>query len=248
MKLKTLATTTVLAVAVGIIPFTAFSGPDKIGKENKSAQLSESRAGSRGEGFRSPHGAPPHEMKDLIAFWNYEGAAEKLGLDESQISQLNESLENAKLILDAERESLKTAMDALRAEMDQDTPNLDAVYAAMDEVADHKLTLAKAAAAHRVTVKTILTPEQEAQLKEQRREHLRQAIKQRVEERFGRNGGSEGFGGGLEDGLPPLGEGRPYPPLPPGLGAEGFDGPPPRGDFGPRRGGPRAERPSVNAE
>lgn len=221
MKLKTLAITGAIALAIGMIPFTAFSGNDSAKGEGRGERYAEGRPGPGHEGKRPPFGGPEQErmMKDLIPFWTNETIVTKLSLDEQQIDLLQESLDAAKETLDAERDSLKAAMDNLRDAMEQDSPDLDAVYAAMDEVSLHKTTIAKAAAAHRVTVKNILTAEQEDLLKEQRRELIKGQIRERLEDRFG---------------------GHRMPPPPPG--GDDFDGPPPPPpppphDFGPRRGG-----------
>lgn len=237
MKLRTLATTAALALAIGIIPFTAISQPEGAG---------QGRPGGHGphEGRPPFGGGPEHQlMKDLIPFWENEELATELGLDEGQILLLDESLTNAKETLDGEKESLKTAMDAVRDAMEVDNPDLDAVYAAMDEVAVHKTTIAKAAAGHRVAVKNILTAEQEETLKEKRRELIKERVRERVGDRF------PGLGGGFDG---PEGEGRPLPPLdengdplppPPPHDEEGRPLPPPPGLRGqgelPREVGPR---------
>jgi len=192
-----------LALFVGITP-VLISAQDSPSTDRPDRPSIENfrRGGPGGPGgeFRGPGKDLRRPHHDLIAFWDKEGIAEALELDQSQIDQLEASLESTKASIEGEKEILKDAMDNLRDLMEVDNPDLDAVYAALDEISASKTVIAKAHTGHRVAVKNILTAEQEDILRELVKDHVRDRIRDRVRDGF-RPGGPEGRFG--DEGFPP---------------------------------------------
>lgn len=140
--------------------------------------------GKRGaEGRRGHRPGGPDQMGErlgqdfLIPFWTNKEVAEDLTLTEDQINTLTISLEATLNGLEASKGSVKDAHKNLRAALDTDNPDLNQVNALADEIANaanekHKLILG-----HMVTVKTVLSQEQETALKEARKERFKKSFK-----------------------------------------------------------------------
>jgi Spy/CpxP family protein refolding chaperone len=104
----------------------------------------------------------------LRPFWENERLAEKLALTDSQRDALLESRNLAIEGLKASDGSIRTAAEALRAELEKDNPDLDTATALYKGVVTAVEEKGRLILGHAVTVKTILTPEQEEVLREAR--------------------------------------------------------------------------------
>lgn len=207
MKTTKTLSLAVLALFVGITPVLISAQDSQTTDRPERPRMEEFRRGGPGGPggsgeFGGPGGPRGHQKPhhDLIAFWEKDGIAEALELDQTQIDQLDASLDSTKASIEGEKEILKEAMDNLRDLMEVDNPDLDAVYAALDEISASKTVIAKAHTGHRVAVKNILTAEQEEILKDQIKDRVRDRIRDRVRDGF-RPGGPEGRFGG--EGFPP---------------------------------------------
>jgi len=130
----------------------------------------------------------------LKPFWDNERIAEALELSEDQIASLEESGEITQEALESTEGSILQALAALKEELEKDNPDLsttlslsDEVTAALDEKSENVL-------GHVVTVKTVLTVEQEEKLKEIVRQRIRGEVR-RGGRGVPRRGGSPTPGG-----------------------------------------------------
>lgn len=119
--------------------------------------------GAGGPGFDGPLARMARVM---IPFWQNEELAAELNLDQSQVDQLEKSHAATKEGLEATDGSIEEAGKALKAAMEQDNPDAAAVNAAVDRLTQAMNEKAKIILGHGVVVKTVLTEEQEAALKE----------------------------------------------------------------------------------
>ncbi|CAN5288016.1 hypothetical protein BH09SUM1_BH09SUM1_30660 [soil metagenome] len=111
-----------------------------------------------------PRGMPNPEAA-LAPFWEKADLAAELKLSDSQIASLKESRDLTMTELDKTPGSVRTKADALRQELQKDNPDLTSIDKLLDDVTTDANAKAHLILAHIVTVKTILTPDQEAVLK-----------------------------------------------------------------------------------
>ncbi len=124
----------------------------------------------------APAPPPPHgpDAKAMFPFWHNDSVAEKLGLSEEQVQGLEESWQLTRDALESTKGSLLEAGEAMREELEKDSPNLDTVYALSDATTAAASEKKKIVLGHMVTVKNILSAEQETTLKEGARRFLRE--------------------------------------------------------------------------
>lgn len=111
----------------------------------------------------------PPIKRPLAAFWKEAKIVEKLALTAVQIAALDESLTLTKAALEDTSGSIRTAAVAMREELKKDAPALETVYTLQDGLSAAVNEKAKIVLSHVVTVKTVLTVEQEEALKKIRR-------------------------------------------------------------------------------
>ncbi|MCC6545713.1 hypothetical protein IT570_00985 [Candidatus Sumerlaeota bacterium] len=105
-------------------------------------------------------------LKALFPFWQDADIATKLGLTSQQVSQLEESWTLAKSELESGKGDLRDIGKELREELQKDNPDLATVDGLADQFTNDLNAKGKAVLGHAVTVKTVLTAEQEEQVKE----------------------------------------------------------------------------------
>ncbi len=115
--------------------------------------------------------------RPLAAFWKDAKVVEKLALTADQIAALDESLTLTKAALEDTSGSIRSAASALREELKKDAPTLETVYTLQDGLSYATNEKAKIVLSHVVTVKTVLTAEQEEALKKIRRNRALGAAK-----------------------------------------------------------------------
>jgi hypothetical protein len=136
--------------------------------------------GPGGPGFGNGPGGPggPGGPDLMRPFWNNEDLVAAAGITEDQIALLEASHAEARAALESAQGSVRTAHQAVREAMDVDAPNLDSVYAAIDGVAAAEANIKKIVAGHGVTVKTVLTEDQEAALRDYRQDRVPAAMQE----------------------------------------------------------------------
>ena len=192
-----------LIVAGGAATFTYAQGPGRVGGQHGPQGPNAGAAGQFGGGFggrfqdRGPGGlggpggpgfgnfpgglggpGGPGGPDLMRPFWNNEDLVAAAGITEDQIALLEASHAEARAALEAAQGTVRTARQAVREAMDVDAPNLDAVYAAIDGVAAAEANIKKIVAGHGVTVKTVLTEEQEQVLRDFRHDQLPEVMTQ----------------------------------------------------------------------
>jgi Spy/CpxP family protein refolding chaperone len=132
------------------------------GKERRGRHGHHGKGGPGG-----PLGAllPPQLGKAMFPFWKNENLSEGLNLSAEQVASLEESHRVMKEALDAGKGSAKETVKALLDEVKKEEPNLDSANGLVDELSADLAEKAKIVLGHVVTVKAILTDEQEATLK-----------------------------------------------------------------------------------
>ncbi|MEO8378019.1 MAG: hypothetical protein ABI579_10140, partial [Candidatus Sumerlaeota bacterium] len=153
-----------------------------------------------GIGFEGPagqmfqNGPLAQAVKAMFPFWQDETIAAKLNLTADQIKQLDESWTIAKSELESGEGSAREIGDSLRDELKKDNPDLATVDGIADKFTSDLNAKGKAILGHAVTVKTVLTAEQEELLKDTVHETLegkREAmedLREQIRESF-QNGG-----------------------------------------------------------
>lgn len=172
MKLRPIATTAIIAgLTIGTIAI-AFAQPGRRGGASWDAPRAGQFDRAGFPGFDGPHGHRgqdgPNHRKLLFPFWEKEEVAQELQLTDEQVAALSESLDILKSELEATEGSVMDAHKALREAMQVDSPDLNTIYELHDAAAEAKAEKGKIFLAHAVTVKNVLTEDQEETLKELR--------------------------------------------------------------------------------
>lgn len=175
MKLRNVlltAAASAIALSLVSIPIVSNARPGGAGSswvagpQSSGFGLGEPGPSSR----RGPgsHGPGAQLFRMMTPFWQRDAIAEKLQLTEEQLAGLEESHAVAREELQATRGSVRDAMEAVKEELEKDNPDLDTVYELQEAVNAELDGKAKTILGHVVTVKTILTAEQEETLRELR--------------------------------------------------------------------------------
>lgn len=118
-----------------------------------------------GVGAALEHSPLGGALKALFPFWQDAEIASQLGLTDTQVSQLEESWKLVKAELESSEGNLREIGEDLREELQKDSPDLNTVNGFADQFTNDLNAKGKAILGHAVTVKTVLTAEQEEQVK-----------------------------------------------------------------------------------
>lgn len=143
--------------------------------------------GGFGPGGPGGHGGPaagllgqlgPKVAAAMFPFWEHEEITEDLDLTPEQVKALQESHDLMHDTLDGGKGSVRKLGRELKAELEKDNPDLAAVKKINEQLTADIASKSGAVLAHVVTVKTILTEEQETQLRKSGREFARERAPQ----------------------------------------------------------------------
>lgn len=119
--------------------------------------------GGGGPGFKK--GPAPHKMVRMI-----EKNAEQLGIEQATLDQIRQVLEANKPEAESLRADAKAAGKALREAMKSENPNKDQVLALSAEAGAARQALKQFNLSVMLDIKALLTPEQQAAMRELRAE------------------------------------------------------------------------------
>lgn len=178
MTSRTLALLAAATLAAGAFALPVFAKAPKGQDGAPAAECAEAPRARQGHGKRQGHfGHPPNpEHKALFPFWENERVSKELGLTSEQTAALAESHELLRGQLESSQDSIKAAREALRAEMEKDNPDLQTVYKLSDAVAEAQNARKRLVLGHAVTVKNVLTAEQEQTLRDNAPGHARRRM------------------------------------------------------------------------
>ena len=165
------ASTLILAGSLAITPLFAAPG----GGKGPGAAWRAEKSPSSGAGAVNRPGRPgaegnpggplsaifPGAQQLMAPFWENERLAGELNLTEEQVAQLTAARAAAQEALVGSRETVAENRTALMEELGKDSPNLDAVLALHAELGADRELVTQVLLSHVVTVKNILTADQE---------------------------------------------------------------------------------------
>lgn len=194
MKLRHLLTATAIAILLAGLSAPVLAGRGNSPKDaDDAAALDDFGPGPEGHGHgRGPGGpggpegpeglggpgGPEGMRRAMMPFWEHEEITAKMNLTEEQTKALEESHAIAKEVVDANKDAVKEAGEALRAEMEKDTPDAATAKALSAKFAEKREIVGQAVLEHVVHVKSILSADQEKQLRQGGRKFGREKMEE----------------------------------------------------------------------